>query len=668
MRTGPVELEKPVDLDVTNSHDGYHGGLPTGMMMTQPVNETTITINSISRPIPAPIQSPPPDHTHTPTLESMIDTQLHHQMVLPPLPSDTDHGHIDESTAQEYTQNEPVGFQPITDLVSSLDEPNSNLTLTEDISLRTEMEPSPQPVANPEPIVTQAVSHDQHVVIQEEPGLPAMGSPLTELPPEINTQILNMEQPASTTGLTFRPITTEPLPNSVPELSTPTAAIDDNLSSSSSSLPQMSESISSFQPFVTLPPAPLSLPTPPSVSPLPPELTMPLQEYHTTLSSIATVSHFDTSHFESQLTKKDEKIDKLKFENSSQKAQISDQRIQVESYKQQLLLLQQQVSQVSVQQQKHEQEKMASSGQQAVLMQLLQQQQGMFSQQQAQLENMGKVTEAHRKEQQELESSYKQALAVEKEQKNSLQNQLMQQTQEMQRLQQQLQSHAQQYQTLQLQLHQYHTQIGERDKQLVAFRDQHKTIIQSMDQKHQQKVTQLVQQLQEYQTEVKKLRAQKQQSGIMTPLQPVPAQQFMGQMRPTRPASGPGQMHRNAPSPNVPGQMAPPVNFPTQVLPNRTPPTPVTPSTQQQVYNQQTPRPLVPQPVRAPPPNQPQNFSGGTGPPQGLPPPMQPTPTQGYGRQESQPMFQGFQQGQNFQSPQQQGTVCVCMYVKRSHT
>ncbi len=514
----------------------------------------------------------------------------------------------------------------------SINEPVLNVT--ENFSLPVDVEPPPMVVAVSQPESSPA---NRPVMPLEEPD---------ELPLSIDTQGMQSEHlPSNVLISNFRPIVTEDLSNSVSGLSTPTALAEHF--SSTSSLSQLNKPISSFQSFSTPPPISLSLSTLPTVSPLPPELTMPLQDYHT-ISSIATVAHVDTSRLESELAKKDAKIDELKYENEGQKAQVSEQRVQIESYKQQLLLLQQQVTQVAVQQQKHEQEKMASSGQQAVLMQLLQQQQGMFSQQQSQLENMSKVTEAHRKEQQELESSYKQALAVEKEQKNALQNQLTHQTQEIHRFQQQLQSQAQQYQTLQMQLQQYHTQIQERDKQLVAFRDQHKTILQSMDQKHQAKIAQLMQQLQDFQAEVKKLRTLK-QPGMMTPLPQVPTQQFIRQQ----------QM---IPPQNVPGQMALPVRQPTsfssQLPPNPTPP--ITPAgTPQQGYNPPNPNqtqrhPLTPQSVRQPPQNHPQSFSGGSGPPRGLPPPLQPTPPQGYARQDSQPRFQGFQQqGQNFQTPQQ---------------
>ncbi len=79
-------------------------------------------------------------------------------------------------------------------------------------------------------------------------------------------------------------------------------------------------------------------------------------------------------------------------------------------------------------------------------------------------------------------------------------------------------------------LYQYQTQIQERDKQLVAFRDQHKEIIQNLELKYQQKVTQLVQQIQELQSEMKKLRLQKQgmPAVAMQPKAPgqMPTQQF----------------------------------------------------------------------------------------------------------------------------------------------
>ena len=637
---GQVELDKP-DLDLATSVNTQLP--PPDQTLTsaegvvqQPVSETTITITAMSRPIPTAVQSPPVSHapSFSHGMLEKLEPHPHHIDTSPSPTIPPAEGQFHKSPTPDVSQTEPVGFRSVADLVPPSEEGSH-----------------PEPLQSETASSPQLVLHTQTSVPEEESGEQTASLDSHPPVPPVENQSLSLQRTTiDDQNSAFRPITAPPTLQEVPGLVT-SATTGDNLPPSTSSLPQLPESLpmSSLHSIQSFPsPTPLSLPTPPSVSPLPPELTMPLQEYHT-LSNIGTAPFLNNSaHYENLLEKKEEKIEELKQENEKQRAQVADQRIQIESYKQQLLLLQQQVAQVASQQQKYEQEKSASSGQQAVLMQLLQQQQGMFSQQQAQLDNMSKVTETHRKEQQELESSYKQALAVEKEQKNTLQSQLMQQTHEMQRLQQQLQSQAQQYQTVQLQLHQYHTQIQERDKQLVAFREQHKQIIQTLDQKHQQKVSQLVQQLQEYQAEVKKLRTQRQQSGLMTPVQPMPAQQFTIQqqrgMRPTRPAS-------------VPGQVAPSVTFPGQVPPNQVqsqhkPPGPVQ-------FNQAMPdvqRPPQPQAVR-PPSNQPQSLPGSTGPPQNLPPPLQPTPSQGYARQESQPQqFKGFQQGQGLQPSQQGGT------------
>ena len=202
-------------------------------------------------------------------------------------------------------------------------------------------------------------------------------------------------------------------------------------------------------------------------------------------------------------------LDEKTKEVEQNRAMMADQKSQLENYKQQLLILQQQLGQVSSLQQKQEQEKATASGQQAVLMQLLQQQQGMFSQQQAQIEKLSKVTDSHRREQIEAEMKYKQAAAVEQEKNSGLNSQNFQKNQEIQRLQQQLQSSAQQQQMVQVHLYQYQTQIQERDKQLLAFRDQHKQIIQSLELRYQQKVAQMVQQIHELQGELKKVKSHK---------------------------------------------------------------------------------------------------------------------------------------------------------------
>ena len=68
-------------------------------------------------------------------------------------------------------------------------------------------------------------------------------------------------------------------------------------------------------------------------------------------------------------------------------------------------------------------------------------------------------------------------------------------------------------------LYQYQTQIQERDKQLIAFRNQLKEIIQNVEQKYQQKVSQLILQMQELQGELKKAKAHRQ--SLPVPIQPM---------------------------------------------------------------------------------------------------------------------------------------------------
>ena len=615
--------------------------------------DNTVTINSLSKPIPASSQSPPivdsqgvhDNHreVHEPLDEvphenregsveppvSLPDSQTHRLPVEDNLSHDSTYSQPDKSQSRDLPSSVHSNYP---DQVPPTNLPASHVPGSYQLLQASVSELQDKPVDQ----VTEGEVSFESGSLPKQVGSPPESKGQSSHAGSSTTVGIKSSLPSSTGIATaassmYGSHTSGPFAQ-LPTSSIPQVSFSHTPGSFSTSLPQLSGSvaISSFRPIQALvappmpPPAPLNLSTPPSFSPLPSELTMPLQDIHS-LSTSSSMQAVESTRYEALLLKQQEKMDGMTRENEEHKAQIADQRIQIESYKQQLLLLQQQVTQVATLQQKQEQEKTAASGQQAVLMQLLQQQQGMFSQQQGQLENMSKLTESHRKEQQDLESSYKQALAVEREQKSNLQNQLMQQSVEMQRLQQQLQAQGQQYQTLQLQLHQYHTQIQERDKQLVAFRDQHKQILQNLDQKHQQKVSQLVQQLQEYQGEVKKLRSQRQQPGLVTPLQPTPVQQFV------RP-------------PSVPGQV---------------PQSPAAAVYQPQSSNQQLPRgygqgqqtnlqPRVPtsqpQAVLARQSPQPQSFQTSTQ-SQRLPQPLQPTvQTQGYG-QPSQ-SYQGYQQTQ----------------------
>ena len=196
-------------------------------------------------------------------------------------------------------------------------------------------------------------------------------------------------------------------------------------------------------------------------------------------------------------------IDDQKTVIEMQEVKIAGYQTQVAEHRQQIAQLQQQVNAL---QQKQDQEKAASSGQQSALMQLLQQQQGMFSQQQSQMHKLSQQDESHRKEYMEVESKFREALRAEQEMKVALQGQILQLAQENQKLNQAVQSQTQVVQTFQLQIQQYSVHIQERDKQLVAFKDQHKQIVDKQEQRNQQKVAQLVQRIQELQLELNRRR------------------------------------------------------------------------------------------------------------------------------------------------------------------
>ena len=191
----------------------------------------------------------------------------------------------------------------------------------------------------------------------------------------------------------------------------------------------------------------------------------------------------------------------LQHSIEEQKGVIEVQREEIEMHKSQIADYRQQISQLQQQlnvlQQKQDHEKATASGQQNTLMQLLQQQQGIFSQQQGQIEKLSKQDETHRKEHMEVEARYRETLRNEQEMKSSLQSQNLQLMQENQKLNQVIQTQGHQVQTLQLQLQQYSVHIQERDKQLLAFKDQHKQIVDKQEEKHKQKITQLLQRLQE---------------------------------------------------------------------------------------------------------------------------------------------------------------------------
>ena len=211
----------------------------------------------------------------------------------------------------------------------------------------------------------------------------------------------------------------------------------------------------------------------------------------------------------------------LQHSVEEQKSVIEVQREEIEMHKSQIAEYRQQVSQLqqqlSVLQQKQDHEKATASGQQNALMQLLQQQQGIFSQQQVQIEKLSTHDETHRKEYMEVEARYRETMRNEQEMKSSLQSQNLQLMQENQKLNQVIQTQSHQVQTLQLQLQQYSVHIQERDKQLLAFKDQHKQIVDKQEEKHKQKITQFLQRLQDHE------RGQSHDGGtsLPHPLQPV---------------------------------------------------------------------------------------------------------------------------------------------------
>ena len=514
--------------------------------------DSTMTTNSISRPIPAPVQSPPPVQSVPPTLQP-----LDGQAQGPPPP------------VIQHREPPVMAEQGDTMLPASFTPPQHQPTVSFQSSTQQQQQQQEfaQPLLEQEvpehQMASQTTLYPMHKDDTLVPPPPSEITHLHEASPHLDGSDTHAAHPI--------PVRVEEQPN----------------------VQTLAQSI--IHPAVSMPHPPPNLPHPPSsladlrtgslqpsdfslshgidtnLRDLPQQAIIsslaPLTSLHAPLPTSYTTDHTHSdsgpsaiAKLELQLEQQKEIVEKKTKEVEDGRAQVADQKRQLESYKQQVVLLQQQLSQLTAQQQKQEQEKVTVSGQQAVLMQLLQQQQGMFSQQQTQLESLSKVNEAHHKQLQETEMKYRQAVTVEQEQKSGLQNQVLQLNQEIQRLHSQLQSQSQQQQNTQMQVYQYHTQIQERDKQLLAFRDQHKEIVQKLEQKHQEKVQQLIQQIQELQMSLKKSREQQQalQGGLSMPMQPaginqpVPLQQLPQQPLPPQPSSQQPQMSQGHP-PQVPG-------------------------------------------------------------------------------------------------------------------
>lgn len=281
------------------------------------------------------------------------------------------------------------------------------------------------------------------------------------------------------------------------------------------------------------------------------------------------------------------------------------------AYRQQIEQLQQQLNML---QQKQDQEKATASDQQSALMQLLHQQQGMFSQQQSQIEKLSQLDESHRKEYLEVEEKFRETLKAEQGMKASLQSQILQLTQENQKLGQTIQAQVQQVQSLQLQLQQYSVHIQERDRQLVAFKDEHKKIVDKLEQRNQQKFALLMQKIQELQLELS--QRPKGPPSLPQPIQPtvvMPQRQLNLQQNQDLGPAGP--------QPNLPRPMQP--NVLQAPTPERVPLNPIQQSGS--VQNTSMVRPGSVPPMTAAPP--PQGTIRGMMPPHPaspLPPPSQP--------------------------------------------
>lgn len=429
----------------------------------------TTTINSISRPIPAPVVTPPSSPCESTEPETNWSIQEHEVSHPGQIPIEAQ-----DNNAQDPMQGDTVEhFHAATDLKEGMVE----LKTSDDIlELRRDH-------AADSRTSTPQLSEFQSSV----------SSSFSSLPTVISLSTTSGIGPLSELDLSSHAIDTDL--HSLPQLSDlPFRATLPGLSSISLQAPSSM--------------SPISLDAGPSHSMMGATLGGQMEHLHALLASNKTLQ---------------QSVDDKTREIEQNKATVADQKSQLENYKQQLLILQQQLSQVSFQQHKQEQEKATASGQQAVLMQLLQQQQGMFSQQQAQIEKLSKATELHRLERVDTENKHKQALSVEQERIAGLNTQNMQLNQEVQRLQQQLQSSNQQQHVAQIQLYQLQSQVQERDKHIVAFREQHKHIIQNLEQRHQQKMAQMVQQIQDLQADNKRIKSQKHSSRpLQSPLSTVP--------------------------------------------------------------------------------------------------------------------------------------------------
>jgi len=475
--------------------------------------EMTSTINSISRPIPAPVVSPPTSPRDSKEPEESLSANDLSTSPQPPLstsvdvvPSDATKG-LENPVHQDTCRSEHL--KP-----AEVNEDNAGLKTSEDIL---EMR-------------NTVLSRDS------TPHLPELQS---DLDGEIRTELSSLSSMMPLTSSVIAPLSGIELTSN---------AVDTELHS----LPQLSDFTYRTTTLSSL--VPLSLQTPSSISPISLDAGTSLSVGGT--SQLAGhAEHLQAllaSNKTMQLT-----VDEKSREIEQSRATIADQKSQLENYKQQLLILQQQLSQVSVQQQKQEQEKATASGQQAVLMQLLQQQQGMFSQQQAQIEKLSKATEIYRQERVDVESKHKQALSVEQERCAGLTSQNFQVNQEIHKLQHQIQSINQQQQVAQLQLYQLQGQVQERDKHLLSFREQHKQIIQNLEQRHQQKMAQMVQQIQDLQAELKRAKSQK-----------LPPRNLQSPSTPSRDMQQSiGGTKGNSYSPHPPQQTAPllpPISMPKQ--------------------------------------------------------------------------------------------------------
>lgn len=504
----PVEGEKQLDevsinTDVQAPQSPAMPPSPCGGPSVSAIlsTDSTMTTNSISRPIPAPVQSPPPTETNPHPSTSNVPTSPVPSSEIPHLPSTPASNPpplVISHAVHTLPEVEPVILQP------SLEKEDTH------VSLSSAVVPSSVVCNEREPIPVPQIK-------------PFRPETLYQLHSDAPTETVSLHNVSAHINDSSRPV--QGHPNAQFGQHAPTSGQKSTVHSSAD-LPHPSPSLSKLGP-ISLRSSELTLShgIDTNLCSIAPVSMMPSLAPLSSISLPLSTSHSEddrVSKMELQLQQHKEAVEKKTIEVEEGRTQIADQRRQLESYKQQVALLQQQLSQLTAQQQKQEQEKVTVSGQQAVLMQLLQQQQGMFSQQQSQLESLSKVNEEHHKQLQDSEMTYRQALAVEQEQKSNLQNQVLQLNQEIQRLHHQIQGQAQQQQTAQMQVYQYHTQIQERDKQLLAFRDQHKEIVQKLEQKHQEKVAQLIQQIQELQISLKKSREQQKmlQGGLTTPLQP----------------------------------------------------------------------------------------------------------------------------------------------------